>query len=473
MKKNIVFLLIDTVRASDAYHNPKLHTINYLYRNGVSYENTVAPGTWTAPTHAALFVNKPVSSIRHVSRDFFKDGSAKIDPWLVKTKFLPKNSITLAGKLSKIGYKSVLFSNNPFISSFTNLGIGFDKLYDLWLDTNVKENKRLAEKLSFILERGASAREKMYKISYLMTRVLPKKALDRLYLYLRKRLDEGVANADGTFTLDRGALETERRLLRYLDYFYDLSPQFIFINYIEAHENYPVRGITQDKWLYLSGIEPLDEYIVKKLHSAYTKRIEYLDRRIGRLITLLKKKGILDNAVLIVASDHGQAFGEHGLLYHSLPPYEPISKVPLLAINFENGKLIKEKEHVENPVSLLSLHDAILGIASGREEHLNGNLRRDRYVFSEHKGISEGWDEQLLRLLKQRSSIVSKIYETKRVMNTPAIAIYKNSIKLVHHYGYGKDELYNLENDPEESDNIIDSNRQLALEMLNHHYHSS
>ncbi len=465
-KRNIIFLLVDTVRASDAY-GQKMPNIRRIAHKGVVYENAVAPGTWTAPTHAALFVNKRVSSIRNVSRDFFTNGTMKIDPWLVKTKFLPASASTLAGKMGSLGYKSVLISNNPFLSSYTNLAIGFSKVYDAWLETNAKGNKGLAERLSFIINGGAKARAAMMNASYGLTRILPRQALDRLYLYLRRKLDSGVAEADGTYCLDRGAAYTEKVLSRYLDYNYDYSPQFMFLNYIEAHENYPVRKALQDKWLYLSGIEPMDSYTMKKLHRAYERRIEYLDSRIGRLIAVLKTKGMLDYSTIVITSDHGQAFGEHGMLYHSLPPYEPITKVPLVAANYENGKQIASNEMVSTPVSMLSLHNALLDLASGKEEYLNGNLRRDRYMFSEHSGISEGWDEQLLRQLKPRSSYARMIYSAKYEMNKPAVAVYKGSMKLIHFFGARHDELYDVERDPGETENMVASNRQLALAMLN------
>ena len=120
--------------------------------------NAIAPGMWTAPSHASLFTGQRVSNIRNVSRDFFSNGSRTIDPWMVKTKFLDNNATTIAQKMHKHGYYSVLLSSNPFLTSFTNLAIGFDKVYDVWLDSNVKYNKPLADKLSFIINGGEKAR---------------------------------------------------------------------------------------------------------------------------------------------------------------------------------------------------------------------------------------------------------------------------------------------------------------------------
>jgi arylsulfatase A-like enzyme len=465
--RNIIFLLTDTIRAS-ALAEPGLDNINRLGRKGTFYENAVAPGTWSPPSHASLFTGKRVSSIKGVSKDFFAGGTRSIDPWMVKTQFLPNGTETIASRMSSLGYQTALFSNNPFLTSFTNLGIGFDHIEDVWLDSNLKYNKGLVQKLSPIINGGASAREKMFKVSYHMTRALPPTLLDWLYLYLRRKLNEGVCRADGTYRSDRGAKDTERAIKSYLDYKYDYRSQFMFINYMEAHENYPVpknKEIVQDKWLYLSGIEEMSTDVIKQLYAGYLKRLRYLDGAIGRTLDMMKSKGILDHATVVVSSDHGQFFGEHGLLYHSLKPYESIAKVPLIATNFDNGKMSGEPMRVEQSVSLRALGGALLGIADGSHDHLNGNMEVDRYVINEHTGISEGWDEEFLRMLKPRSKSADAIYRAKSRHNQKVTAVYKGSMKLIHNFGKGRDELYDVSSDPEEQHNLIDSQRGVALEL--------
>ncbi len=465
--RNIIFLLTDTIRAS-ALAEPGLSNINGLGRKGTVYANAVAPGTWSPPSHASLFTDRPVSSIRGVSKDFFAGGTKSIDPWMVKTCFLDNGTETLASRMSGLGYQTSLFSNNPFLTSFTNLGIGFDHIEDLWLDSNLKYNRGLVEKLSPIINGGAAVRERMFKVSYLMTRVLPPRLLDWIYLYLRQKLNEGVCNADGTYRFDRGAKDTEKAVKSYLDYRYDYRPQFMFINYMEAHENYPIRrdrGIIQDKWLYLSGLEEMSRDVLRELYSGYMKRVRYLDRMVGRTLDLMRSKGILDHATVVVASDHGQFFGEHGLLYHSLKPYEGLAKVPLIATNFDNGKASGGHEVVGDTVSLNAINSALVGLAEGRYDRLNGNINRGRYVVSEHTGISEGWDEEFLRMLRPRSKSADAIYRAKSRLNQKATAVYRGRMKLLHNFGRGRDELYDVSADPEEAHNIIGSHRGIALEL--------
>jgi arylsulfatase A-like enzyme len=224
--------------------------------------------------------------------------------------------------------------------------------------------------------------------------------------------------------------------------------------------------VLQDKWLYLSGIEDMTGDVTRKLHTAYQRRLHYLDGIVSKTIDALKCHGILDNAVVMLASDHGQLFGEHGLLYHALPPYSGIAKVPLVVANYENGKLVRERERIENTVSLLAAHKSMLDLASGKEETLDGNLKREAYAVAEHTGICEGWDEQLLSMLKHRSSYARRIYDAKAFWNRHATSVFHGNFELMHFFDNRGDELYDLEKDPEERNNIIGGNRPLAKEML-------
>jgi arylsulfatase A-like enzyme len=466
-RRNVVVLLLDTMRAS-ALAEPGLHNINRIARKGTVYTNAVAPGTWTAPSHASLFTDSPVSKIGSVSKDFFTSGTRSIDPWMVKTRFLHDDAKTLAKDISALDYQTSLFSNNPFLTSFTNLGAGFEHIEDIWLNSNLKYNRGLVNKLSGIINGGASARENMFKTSYYMTRLLPPAVLDWLYLELRRRLNEGVCEADGTYKLDRGAKDTHAAIENYLDRKYDYRPQFMFVNYIEAHENYPVskrKDILQDKWMYLSGNREMDEDTSKELYRGYLKRLRYLDGRIGRTLEMMRSKGILDNATVVITSDHGQMFGEHGMLYHSVRPYEGVAKVPLIAANYTDGKISGEAEVEERPVSLRSLNSSLVNLANGTFSYLNGNLRKERYVMSEHMGIAEGWDADFLRMLKSRSKSAMAIYDAKSRCNSRVTAVYKGNLKLVHHFGQAKDELYDIQKDPSETNNIVDAKRDAALEL--------
>ncbi len=464
--RNIIVFLLDTARATDVYGNRSLTNLQHIASKAAVYENAIAPGSWTAPSHASMFTGRPVSQIPGVSMDFFRNGTYKIDPWMVKTKFMADGDNTLAGKLGNLGYKTVLMSNNPFVTSFTNLGIGFDNIFDIWMQSNIKYNKSLADKFSFALNSGPNGKMRLYRTVNALTSFMPKKVFDDLYLSLRISLDKSVAKTDGTHMLDRGIEDTVDVLGGYIEHEYDYRDHFIFINLIEAHENYPVgsEDIVQDKWLYLSGIFGMDENLLKKFHQGYMSRLKYLDKGIGEILGMLKRSGMLDDASVILTSDHGQFFGEHDLLYHSLFPYNEEIMVPLIAAEYADGKQLNNMEKVSAPVSIKDLGAEL--IRSAGEGKSIGRIRSGDTVISEHTGISEGWDEALLTMLMKRSGNANAIYEAKRANNVKATAAFYRGMKLMHFTDSRKDELYDMRKDEKEENNIIDRRRADAHTIL-------
>jgi arylsulfatase A-like enzyme len=70
---------------------------------------------------------------------------------------------------------------------------------------------------------------------------------------------------------------------------------------------------------------PLPDWI-----NVYDANLRYGDWAVGEVERLLKKAGALENTLLIVTSDHGEAFGEHGYVYHGDPIHDEVTHIPLL-----------------------------------------------------------------------------------------------------------------------------------------------
>jgi len=122
------------------------------------------------------------------------------------------------------------------------------------------------------------------------------------------------------------------------------QPVHCFVNLLDAHEKYLsdaelVRGlrgwlrfvrIPQNARLWLQGDWRPTEDELDLLRRLYERTLRRLDLRLGALIEILRHAGRWDNTLLVVTSDHGQAFGEHGELFHERSPYEPLLHVPLM-----------------------------------------------------------------------------------------------------------------------------------------------
>lgn len=473
-RPNIVFVMLDTARA-DYFRTyggvMELPNIDRMSSNGVVYENAVSPGTYTASSHVSLFTGRRVASVRALMQDKLRNADRNIDPFLVKSRLIKQGEPTLAKKLEYLGYKTALFSNNPLVTRYTGIAEGFS--YLSYTDTiaiaSSRKMRKMRVRAPLSMIGNDALRNRLLELSYMVSRLIPEKSLDRLYLRLRGKLNRAYAKESRYYDLDQGSAPTNRIIRKYTGK-NGSEGNFLFINYMEAHEGYPTNLVTseyveQDKWLYLSGIlDPTES--LKHIKSARNRRMAYLDGQIGGLLRNLKESGILDNAVVLLASDHGQGFMEHGQMYHSMFPYGEIVHVPLIAARFVNGRQTKTRERIREPVSLTALHDAILDIGYGRSEMFDGNVRSDVPVFSDHTGITEVWDAYLLKLIRKRSRCADAIYRAKIRQNAFATAVYRGRYKLIWYRNGRENELYNLSEDPGETENLAREKREIVRELI-------
>ncbi|MDE1823094.1 MAG: sulfatase [Candidatus Micrarchaeota archaeon] len=455
-KPNIVMIMLDTFRAdylSDYGGEGRLKTMEGMARSGVVYKNAYSPGTYTVPSHAALFLNKRVVDIPSVLRGH----KVKLS---VESKGLPqyirKREPTLARKLSDLGYETALFSSNPFIAERTGFGEGFHVARDTESEKAAEEGgggPGIADK---VLNSDA-----FMKSVQLASHVIRGDVLDRLFIDFAKRMERRLARDSGYADLDMGAELLSKMVKRHLDRASIERPKFVFINYMEAHEPYPLvkADVIQGRWLYMGGL--VDIGGLKDIKEACGKRLVYLDAQIGKLIDMLRGQGLLDDAFVILMSDHGQAFMEHGQLYHDLLPYNEMVRIPLVISRFVKGMQVSSRKVVEDPVGLTLMHDFALDVARGKP----GKAPPHNAVFADHIGTARWWGSDIVKRLHDRSRGFARINEMMELFDTKATAVYYKRYKLIHYYGERRDELYDLDNDPAEVDNIINGEKEMHAKM--------
>jgi arylsulfatase A-like enzyme len=76
--------------------------------------------------------------------------------------------------------------------------------------------------------------------------------------------------------------------------------------------------------------EQLTESSLRRVMAYYYATISQIDHHIGRMVALLKKKGLCDNTLIVFTADHGEYMGHHHLLLKGNHMYDPLVKVPLL-----------------------------------------------------------------------------------------------------------------------------------------------
>ncbi|MFT7669149.1 MAG: arylsulfatase A-like enzyme [Planctomycetota bacterium] len=272
---NVVIIVLDTVRAdhlsSYGYELDTTPNIDALCDTAVRYTRCRATGPWTLPSHASIFTG--LFAFQHHARTEVVDGGR------LGELPLSQDHVTLAEVLGEVGYRTGAFvANAAYLREEFQLDQGFE---------------------SYVVKREPALEKNPTAFEWL---------------------------GEGT------------------------EPFFMFLNYMDAHRPYntrPFNGKRADLPL-PNGIVPsaalLDELynevmgrglppteeVVQELRMRYDIGIANADLAVGEVIEYLKKLGQWENTLLIVTSDHGEFFGEHGLVEHSKDIYEEVLHVPLV-----------------------------------------------------------------------------------------------------------------------------------------------
>ena len=177
-------------------------------------------------------------------------------------------------------------------------------------------------------------------------------------------------------TETRSAVDLNRWIFETLEERPPDSPLFLFVNYFDAHApywappgSYPfprgpegvpreLPGVPSLGRLALERLAP-DEETVQLAVDQYDRSLLHLDRCLEELYGRLREEGLLERALVIVTSDHGESFGEHGTYSHGGLPREPLARVPLVIESLPGGPA----DRVAEPVSLRNLATTILAAA--------------------------------------------------------------------------------------------------------------
>jgi arylsulfatase A-like enzyme len=168
----------------------------------------------------------------------------------------------------------------------------------------------------------------------------------------------------------------------FLDWLDDRAnrPFFAFLNYFDAHSPYETHApfdtmfsrSSPRYWLMRGWQRSYTEAERQEFIDAYDSAIAYLDHQIGRLLTELDRRGVLDSTLLVIVSDHGESLGENGILIHANSLYMPQLRVPL-AIRMPGD--VPAGRRVDSPVSLRDLPATVLDLV-GLDVDLPGRSLR-------------------------------------------------------------------------------------------------
>lgn len=405
---NVLLITLDTVRAASAslygYSRDTTPHLARFAQSGALFQKAYGTASWTLPSHGSIFTG-------HYPHESIGD-------WLV-----PFESAypTLAEVLRERGYVTAGFvANTIYCSKESGLGRGFAHFEDYKVSPG---QIMKSSSLGFYINDSPSLRR---QIGY--------------YEYLGRK----------------NAAELTDDFLRWLPS-RGKRPFFAFLNYWDAHEPYlppaPFASqfgpVSRDMFAIDRGARPaeLPRRDVEAEINAYDSTIAYLDSELGRLLDELKARGLLESTCVIITSDHGEEFGEHDLFRHGHSLYIASLHVPLLILF---PPRVPANVKVAQPVSLRDLPATVIDFIGGEPKPFPGNSLA-RYWDAQHAASSSGGELLLAEISTEDGK--PSWFPTSRGKIKSLVADRYQYI----HNGDGREELYDLENDPFEANDLTSS----------------
>jgi len=194
------------------------------------------------------------------------------------------------------------------------------------------------------------------------------------------------------------------------------------------------------------------EWLVKR----YCEALMAVDESIASIMDYLEANGMLESTMVIYMGDNGFSFGEHGLI-DKRHFYEESAKVPLLIHCPEQFKGDQVEEHLVQNIDIAPTILESFGIQ--KPENMQGSS-----LLPLLKGEEPDW----------RDRVFYEYYWEHHFPQTPTVhGVRTDKYKLMRYFGvWDRNELYDMENDPEEMNNLIDSpeHHQVVVDLTNEIY---
>lgn len=415
---NVILIVLDSVRADHlscyGHERPTTPHIDRLAEAGVRYDRAYAASCWTLPSHASLFTGLYPS--RHRT-DF-------------DTQALTEGIDTCASFLSRRGYRTASFSCNAFVGRHTDLARGFDVAVDV----------------EGLAGGGPGLAGRLVRAGHRVIR--------------------------RNFQRDRGAARTWTMTRRWLDEQGD-TPFFLFLNFMDCHLPYrlasrellhfvdparrrEVARVPMDPFGAMAGKHHYTPSDIDDLRTMYDGALRYLDGYIGMLDDQLARSGLRDQTLVVVTSDHGESFGEHGLFDHQYGLYEPLVRVPVVA----RGPDLPMGHREDGLVQLVDVFPSVAALL-GHEEPVGDPWASARMFDRPDRDFAAA------------EYLVPNVNAIQRRFPDTDTSRFDSALRSIRDDRYkcivrrdGRTELYDLDEDPDELDNLYEAEPARAAAMV-------
>ncbi|MBI2833836.1 MAG: sulfatase-like hydrolase/transferase [Acidobacteria bacterium] len=415
---NVILVTLDTVRADHlslyGYERDTTPRLRQLARDATVYRRAIAPSDLTLSTHASMFTG--LYATWH--------GAHAEGPGVPHA--LAETHYTLAERLRDKGY-----STAEVVANFGFLGPQF----------------RLQQGFGYytILTPSCCVTSPSY-----------------LYRYARAG---GRIRVNPVFPMTSRAGEVNGEVFTLLDVWSRRrAPFFLFVDYMDAHwpyfppapfdrafpgkdEAFRLRHFRRLLEEVNAGKRHITEKERAHLLSQYDGAITYLDQEVGRLVDHLRAKDLYDNTLLVITSDHGEAFGDRDLIEHGTSVYQDQVHVPLL-VKLPHRPAARATDEAVSTLDVMPTILEVVGAEPARPAHGRSLLGDDERPLGV---MSESYAQPQMFTLSPRFRRVER-------------AIFDGAYKYVTSSA-GKRELYHLDRDPAEREDLATTEGSAAQRL--------
>jgi arylsulfatase A-like enzyme len=358
-----------------------------------------------------------------------------------------------AGHMGAYGYSR---DTTPFLDSFAQQGVLFESFVasatstgpsHMSIMTSLRPSRHGATKMLRPLIAPVPTLAEWLRSKGFATAASTENAVLSRVRGFGRGFDEYVENKSVNFLNPTGQIETTFAKGRAWLERNRSVPAFLFLHTYQVHA--PYRPPPAYASLF-EGDSLADTGDMPKARDAYDREIRYVDDQMRALIDWLAEESLLEDTLIVLTSDHGEEFREHGGVGHGSIPYEEVIRVPLLM----RGPGVPQGVRVRSVASHLDLVPtivALLGVPS--PEHVQG-----RSLVPLLGGDGSTWDPL---------PAYSEAWSLPRPYRAPAIAVRTDRHKLIR-VGVrrgNRNQLFDLQADPGERDDIAAREPARAREL--------
>lgn len=412
-KKNVILLTADSLRGDHlscyGYHRKTSPNIDKLAERGTVFTQCISNSGWTLPSFVSLFTSTyPLSYGGY--------------------RYLSEDRKLVAEVLKENKYKTAAYTSNPFLSAKRELDRGFDIFEEF--EGEMPRISVLRMTVEPYLRKVFSLVRPLYAILAILSNSIGYQASTKEYLRADEVNQRAISwleqNLDGNFFL----------WLHYMDTHYRYNPP---ADCLRKFRSESVTNMQKSRVFFKMRFRPqfISNRELEILHDLYDGEVRYWDQCIGSLINRLSDLGVLEDTIIFVTADHGEEFQEHGNFAHfDETLYDESIRVPLIIA----GPGI-ERGIVDEQVSLIDVAPTIVDLLKLPEV---GNFQ-GRSLLS------------AIRLAEERRNVISE--------NSKKIAIRSEHWKYIYDRESATEELYNLHVDPQEQNNLSQTEHEVINEF--------